>query len=74
MCEWHEPMIPDNIITFFPHNENCPMFKNKTDYVEVVRCKDCGYYTGKFCIGMPGEAVKFRTSTEFCSRGRKKVK
>lgn len=42
MCQWHEPMIPDNIITFFPHNEDCSLFKNKADYVEVVRCKDCG--------------------------------
>ncbi len=41
MCEWHEPMIPDNIITFFPHNEDCALFKNKADFVEVVRCKDC---------------------------------
>lgn len=22
----------------------CPTFKNKADFVEVVRCKDCAYY------------------------------
>ncbi len=39
ICEWHQNMIPDNIVTFFPHNESCPMFKNKADFAEVKHGK-----------------------------------
>lgn len=41
VCEIHD----DNE---FPSEEikkfDCPRFKNKANYVEVVRCKDCEYY------------------------------
>lgn len=26
----------------------CPQFENKADFVEVVRCKNCGYSYGTF--------------------------
>lgn len=35
ICEFHQDMIADVFITFFPNNEDCPMFKNKADFVEV---------------------------------------
>lgn len=53
MCKWHEPMISDNIITFFPHNEDCALFQNKADFVEVVRCKDCKCYLAVTYNGEP---------------------
>ena len=40
---WGFSFIPDNIITFFPHNEDCALFKNKADFVKVVRCSECKY-------------------------------
>lgn len=40
-------MYADFGVTDVPYDEGdtCEMFKNKTDFVEVVRCKDC-----KWCI------------------------
>lgn len=29
----------------YPEIGDCPHFKNKADYVEVVRCKDCEHAT-----------------------------
>lgn len=28
-------LAPDDTLTFFPYNTDCPHFKNKADYVEV---------------------------------------
>ncbi len=41
MCKAEMDLAPDDTFTFFPYNEDCPHFKNKADFVEVVRCKDC---------------------------------
>ena len=30
--------------------EDCLNFKNKDDFVEVVRCKDCKYFNGKIDV------------------------
>lgn len=30
----------------------CLKFKNKADFVEVVRCKDCRYFTEGMAVGM----------------------
>ena len=30
-----------DVLTFFPHNEDCEYFRETADVVEVVRCKDC---------------------------------
>lgn len=39
--------------------------------VEVVRCKDCGYYNvkGGFCLGLPGEPIIVRPPDGFCNYG-----
>lgn len=37
----------------FPEIEGgCKVFKSKSDFVEVVRCKDCQYFTEGMAIGM----------------------
>ena len=30
----------------------CEFFKNKADFVEVVRCKDCKHFTEGMAVGM----------------------
>ena len=54
----------------------CDLFKNKTNFVEVVRCKDCLYATERYghlnCI----HGVSYRNSwnkpDEYCSHGVRK--
>ena len=56
--------------------ENCKYFKDKTNFVEVVRCKDCLYATKRYghlnCI----HGVSYRNSwnkpDEYCSHGVRK--
>lgn len=63
----------------------CAFFKNKADFVEVVRCKDCEYYkaTGRLGefdepMGVCKKDVNFWDdeprevlSVDFCSDGKK---
>ena len=54
----------------------CDLFKNKTNFVEVVRCKDCLYATERYghlnCI----HGVSYRNSwnkpDDYCSYGVRK--
>lgn len=32
--------------------KGCKDFKNKADFVEVVRCRDCRYFTKGMAVGM----------------------
>lgn len=54
--------------------ELCENFKNKADFVEVVRCKDCKYYVSNYCT----RDIKGRTNmfymqpTDFCSYGERR--
>lgn len=41
------------------------------DVVQVVRCKDCGHYNGKYCVTLPGYPIVMREPNDFCSRGVK---
>ena len=41
LCKSRMECAPDDTFSFFPYNEDCPHFKNKADYVEVVRCGKC---------------------------------
>ena len=58
--------------------EFCPSFKNKDNFVEVVRCKDCKY--GEEQVPVYGvidyKCLKTKVSclsaTDFCSYGEKK--
>lgn len=42
-------------------------FKNKADFVEVVRCKDCAYRYTKYC-----NAKHERADMDYCSSGDEK--
>lgn len=45
----------------------CEHFKNKADFVEVVRCKDCKNYNGhRFCVYFEDTVV----DEDFCSYGK----
>ena len=47
----------------------CKGFKDRTSYVEVVRCKDCkGMNEDKFCVAWEG----FVREDDFCSYGERK--
>ena len=35
LCKSRMDVAPDDTFSFFPDNEDCPHFKNKTDYAEV---------------------------------------
>lgn len=62
----------------FPEIEGgCKVFKSKADFVEVVRCKDCRYFTEGMAIGMckriedkPIIPCRF---DHFCSYGERKA-
>lgn len=55
----------------------CNHFKNKVDFVEVVRCKDCKYCFDAIMGGMwcehPDDIMPLGSNpTDFCSYGVKK--
>ena len=54
--------------------KRCKSFKNKADFVEVVRCKDCKYKSimsdGKTLACIRQSAYK--KPTDFCSYGERK--
>ena len=53
--------------------ELCDEFKHYTDVVEVVRCKDCQYWTGEDydgCCIRNGLATRY--ANDYCSYGERK--
>mgnify|MGYP006988401526 CR=1 FL=1 len=53
----------------------CSDFKNKADFVEVVRCKDCKYFAcynpnDKYC--MFGNALSVSNDNSYCGYGESK--
>lgn len=46
------------------------------DRVQVIRCKDCGYYRNEhqFCMGLPTEPAVVRDPEDFCSKAVRVVK
>ena len=60
--------------------KGCEYFKDSTNYVEVVRCKDCKHFIKKhidrgYC-GMEGSGGFPQTSwaiTDFCSYGERRT-
>lgn len=55
-------------------DKNCRHFKNKVDFVEVVRCKDCEFYEHKgdnefYCRNL----MEVMKEDDYCSYGVKKV-
>ena len=64
----------------FPEVGGCSAFKNKGDFVEVVRCKDCKYGNNHcdnqgFCtycqIGIQDYPVR-KQQDDFCSYGERR--
>ena len=53
----------------------CDKFKNKADFVEVVRCEDCAFYDNGECnnpVWNNGEYEINVFKTSFCSYGERK--
>lgn len=72
ICQLDYDLIPEHL-TFFPHNEDCKQFKNKADFVEVIRCNDCKNYVTR--ENAPNFCMKRRTwisETDFCSYGERR--
>lgn len=46
VCNWDKDKYDKSIITSFPNcnEKNCGLFQNKSDFVNVVRCKNCKYF------------------------------
>ena len=62
----------------FPEIEGgCKCFKNKVDFVEVVRCRDCKYYEiGKSYTPYCNNAMNLfeeMKPTDFCSYGERRM-
>ena len=52
----------------------CWNFKNKADFVEVVRCKDCKFYK-PIAIGLENACIRqsaYKEPTDYCSMGEPK--
>lgn len=58
----------------FPEVGGCSAFKNKGDFVEVVRCKDCVFWDGdRRCNGRKnGLVMEYTDEDDFCSYGERR--
>ncbi len=81
MCKAEHDSLDGTILSFFPNNEDCNFFKNKADYVEVVRCSQCKHLTVHnsptlyaYCEKEHIRFEPFRkdTRTHFCSYGKRR--
>ena len=58
----------------YPAEAFCMTFRNKADFAEIVRCKDCKYHRdldgGVKCERMDG--LLMTLPNDFCSYGKKK--
>ncbi len=56
--------------------KNCRHFKNKADFAEVVRCKECKWRGSEECAMFYecgcGEQHTWETDDDFCSYGERK--
>ena len=60
-------------------DKNCRYFKNKSNVVEVVRCKDCKYFridqefqSGRYCEIRNVNGGGFCKDNDFCSYGERR--
>lgn len=53
----------------YPEVGGCPAFKSKSDFAEVVRCKDCGHYHEQVC---PIWCYTGTKPDDFCSYGERR--
>lgn len=74
VCQYHITEETDMTI------DECGKFKNKSDFVEVVRCKDCKHYHSYLTIGgffrrecvFDEECVTLVHEMHFCSCGERR--
>lgn len=77
ICERREDLVQLDDFTWDEYGESneveeyCSIFRNKADFVEVVRCRDCKYSNenGTICRYGVGRDVK---PDHFCGYGEKK--
>ena len=62
VCKAYEPEDADCI---------CNQFKNKADFVEVVRCDDC-YLQGHCVVEDTFNTARMADSMKFCAVGKRK--
>lgn len=83
VCNEHErPMLTiDNLYELMYQEgveKSCKHFKNKADFVEVVRCKDCKHREARICDIAGNEILSCNYSgfavkpTHYCSYGKRK--
>jgi hypothetical protein len=69
VCQYHITEETDMTVA------ECGNFKNKAEFVEVVRCKGCKYYVAEYCT----RDIKGRTNMfymqpdDFCSYGERRA-
>ena len=69
----HEEICDMPIITDGRKNaSNCKKFKNKADFVEVVRCKDCKRYSTELRMCLSSSGIMNAKPKDFCSYGERK--
>lgn len=50
----------------------CLKFKNKSDFVEVVRCKKCKRYSTEFQMCLRSSGITNAKPDDFCSYGERR--
>ena len=71
VCKYGENRMNGGYCT----GENCRHFKNKADFVEVVRCRNCKYWETKmdgFCRASYGLCEINNENQDFCSYGERR--
>ena len=72
VCYLHE----DNFMDSAKKNGFCGKFKNKIDFVKVIRCKDCRFYFPPFCYRPKNRPHQTHgiLPEYFCSYGERQFK
>jgi hypothetical protein len=80
ICERREDLVQLDDFTWDEYGESneveeyCSIFRNKADFVEVVRCRDCRHSVDDICKGLVycNEHQKSMREKDFCSYGERK--
>lgn len=51
----------------------CNDFKNKSDFGEIVRCKDCKWWHTERCAFRGGAVQGLPDGNDYCSHGERKM-
>lgn len=74
MCKAKHDSLDETVLSFFPNNSDCQFFKNKADFVKVVRCCDCKHWVyladEKKCSC--NRTYCYTNRDDFCSYGERK--